>query len=67
MICLLGVIVAGWNPTSIVYIILWVYFVLDVVLSHFGVLNEEKLNMERFGKEYEDYVKKVSRYFLIKS
>ena len=32
-----------------------------------ATLNEEKLNMERFGKEYEDYVKKVSRYFLIKS
>ena len=67
MICLLGVIVVGWNPTSIVYIILWVYFVLYVVLGHFSVLNEEKLNIKRLGKEYEVYMKKVPRYFLIKS
>ena len=66
IICLLGVIVMGWNPASIIYIILWVYFVLYVVLSHFGVLNEEKLNIGRFGEGYEDYMKRVPRYFLIK-
>ena len=66
IICLLGVIVMGWNPESIIYIILWVYFVLYVALSHFAVLNEEKLNVERFGQEYADYVKSVPRYFLIK-
>ena len=66
IICLLGVILMGWNPQSIIYIILWVYFVLYVALSHFGVLNEEKLNIERFGQEYADYMKRVPRYFLIK-
>ncbi len=66
IICLLGVIVMGWNPESIIYIILWVYLVLHVALSHFGVLNEEKLNIERFGQEYADYMKKVPRYFFIK-
>ena len=27
---------------------------------------EEKLNIERFGQEYADYMKRVPRYFLIK-
>ena len=66
MICLLGVIVMGWNPTSVIYIILGVYFVLYVILGHFSVLNEEKRNIERFGQEYGDYMKRVPRYFLIK-
>jgi len=62
-ICLLGVVIMGWSPGSIVYILLWVYFVLYVILSHFGVLNEEKSNTERFGQEYIDYMKRVPRYF----
>jgi len=66
IICLLGVIVMGWNTASVAYIILWVYFILYVITSHFGVLNEEKSNIERFGQEYEDYMKSVPRYFLIK-
>ena len=66
IICLLGVIVAGWSPESIIYVILWIYFIANIVLSHFGVLNEEKLNIERFGQEYVDYMKRVPRYFLIK-
>ncbi len=66
IICLLGVIVMGWNPQSNIYIILWVYFALYVALSHFGILNEEKSNIERFGQEYVDYMKRVPRYFLIK-
>jgi len=66
IICLLGVIVMGWNPASVMYMILWVYFVLYVILSHFGTLNEEKLCIERFGQAYEDYMKSVPRYFLIK-
>ena len=66
VICLLGVIIMGWTTASVIYIILWVYFVLYVVLSHFGVLNEEKKNIERFGQEYEDYMKRVPRYFLVK-
>ncbi|MBA7606291.1 hypothetical protein ES703_13439 [subsurface metagenome] len=66
IICTLGVIVMGWGSTSVIYIILWVYFALYVLMSHFGVLNEEKLNIERFGKEYEDYMKRAPRYFLIR-
>jgi len=67
LIGLLGVVIAGWNPSSITYIILWVYFVTYVIFSHVGVLNEENLNIERFGQEYTDYMKRVPRYFLIKS
>lgn len=63
IICLLGVVVMGWNPDSAIYIILWVYFVLYAALSHFGVLSEEKLNVKRFGQEYVDYMKRVPRYF----
>lgn len=66
IICLLGLIVAGWSPHSIIYVILWVYFAAYVVLSHFGVVSEEKINIERFGQEYIDYTKRVPRYFLIK-
>ena len=66
IITTLGVIIMGWNTGSIMYIILWVYFVLDVILSHFGLLSEEKINIEKFGQEYVDYMKRVPRYFLIK-
>ncbi len=62
----LGIIVMGWNTASIFYIILWVYFVLDIVFSHFYILTEEKVNEEKFGSEYENYMKRVPRYFLIK-
>ncbi|HEY50745.1 MAG TPA: hypothetical protein G4O20_02950 [Dehalococcoidia bacterium] len=63
IICVLGMVIMGWGSTSVAYILLWVYFALYVMLSHFGVLNEEKLNVERFGQEYLDYMKKVPRYF----
>jgi len=32
-------------------------------MGHFGVLSEEKSNVERFGQEYADYMKRVPRYF----
>jgi len=66
MIMSLGVIVMSWNWGSIIYIILWVYFVLDVAFSHYYILMEEKRNVEKFGQEYADYMKRVPRYFLIK-
>jgi protein-S-isoprenylcysteine O-methyltransferase Ste14 len=66
MIMSLGVIVMGWNWGSIMYIILWVYFVLDVVFSHFYILMEEKRNVKKFGREYANYMKRVPRYFLVK-
>jgi len=62
-ICLFGVVVMGWSPDSIIYIILCVYFVLNIILMHFGVLSEEKINRERLGQEYIDYMKRVPRYF----
>lgn len=62
MICLLGVVVMAWNPSSILYIVLWVYYVVYVALMHFGVISEEKLNMERFGQEYIEYMERVPRY-----
>lgn len=62
----LGAIVMGWNFNSTVYVILWVYFLVDITLTHFAVLSEEKINIERFGREYEEYMKNVPRYLLIK-
>ena len=63
MICVLGLVIMGWGSTSVAYILLWVYFVLYVIMGHFGVLNEEKLNVKRLGQEYADYMKRVPRYF----
>jgi len=62
MITVLGVIVMGWNWSSIMYIILWVYFVLDVIFSHYYIIMEEKINIEKFGQEYQDYMNKIPRY-----
>ena len=62
IICLLGVIVMGWNPTSVMYKLLWVYFVFYIISAHFYVLNEEKVNIEKFGQEYVDYMNKTPRY-----
>jgi len=61
--CFLGVVIMGWNPDSIIYIGLWIYFALFIVFMHFGALDEEKLNIEKFGQEYIDYMKRVPRYF----
>ena len=66
IICLLGAIVMGWNTASFMYIILWVYFIVYVIAGHFGVLNEERKDIELFGREYENYMKRVPRYFLRK-
>jgi protein-S-isoprenylcysteine O-methyltransferase Ste14 len=66
IITTLGAIVIGWNWSSIIYIILWVYLVLDIGFSHYYILMEEKRNVEKFGQEYVDYMKRVPRYFLVK-
>jgi len=63
-ICLFGVVLIGWSPNSIIYIILWLYYILNLILSHYGVVSEEKSNIERFGQGYVDYMKRVPRYFL---
>jgi protein-S-isoprenylcysteine O-methyltransferase Ste14 len=62
-VCLLGVVIMGWNQGSVLYIILWVYYVVSIALMHSGVVSEEKSNIERFGQEYKDYMRKVPRYF----
>lgn len=61
-----GAVVMGWNFNSIIYVILWVYFLLGLTLTHFSVLTEERINTEKFGQDYEDYMRNVPRYFLIK-
>ena len=62
IICLLGVIVMGWNPASVMYKLLWVYFFCYIVASHFYVVNEEKVNIGKFGQEYVDYMNRTPRY-----
>lgn len=66
MITNLGAIVMGWNTGSTIYVILWGYFILNIIMTHFAILSEEKINIEKFGQEYEDYMKRVPRYFLVK-
>lgn len=66
MIAFWTALMVGWNPSSLMYIVLWVYFVLYIILAHFYVLNEEKVNIQKFGQEYRDYIKRVPRYFLLK-
>jgi protein-S-isoprenylcysteine O-methyltransferase Ste14 len=56
----------GWNTSSLVYVLVWLYFVLDVIFSHFYILMEEKVNTEKFGQEYVDYMKRVPRYLFVK-
>lgn len=62
----LGAIVMGWNFHASIYIILWVYFAVDIIVTHFAVIKEEKMLKEEFGQEYVDYMKRVPRYFWIK-
>jgi len=42
-----------------------VYFIFTIMVMHYGILNEEKINIEKFGQEYADYMKRVPRYFFI--
>jgi len=56
----------GWNFNATMYIVLWVYFVVDIIVTHFPVIREEKKIIEEFGHEYVDYMKRVPRYFGIK-
>jgi protein-S-isoprenylcysteine O-methyltransferase Ste14 len=62
----LGAIVMGWNFNATIYIVLWVYFVVDMIVTHFAVISEEKKIIEELGHEYRDYMKRVPRYFGIK-
>jgi len=62
----LGAIVMGWNFNSTVYVILWVYFFVGIISTHFAILSEEKVNIEKFGRAYDEYMKRVPRYLLLK-
>jgi len=62
IICVFGVIIIGWNPDSVIYIILWVYFVAYILVGHIYVINEEKVNIEKFGQEYKNYMNMTPRY-----
>jgi protein-S-isoprenylcysteine O-methyltransferase Ste14 len=62
----LGAIVMGWNFDATIYMFLWIYFVVDMIVTHLGILREEKMNRAAFGREYVDYMKRVPRYFGIK-
>ncbi len=62
MITLFGTIVMGWNPKSVLYIVVWGYFIFTIVFNHFGILHEEKVNIEKFGQEYKDYMNRTPRY-----
>jgi len=44
------------------YMILWIYFVVFILMSHSYVLGEEKKNVEKFGEEYTNYMNKTPRY-----
>jgi protein-S-isoprenylcysteine O-methyltransferase Ste14 len=59
----LGIIIIGWNPDSTIYSILWCLFLIDFIMMHFAILNEEKNNIDKFGQEFVEYMKKVPRYF----
>jgi protein-S-isoprenylcysteine O-methyltransferase Ste14 len=67
VICVLGMVVAGWNPGSTLYTLFCVYFILYAVMSHFGVLDEERRIIERFGQDYVNYTRRVPRYFLARA
>ena len=62
----LGAIVMGWNFHAPIYIVLWLYFVVGMILTHCAVLSEEIKLIETFGKKYTDYMKRVPRYVGIK-
>lgn len=58
----LGVIIMGWDLHSMIYYVLWAYFLLEIMLTHWYVVSEEKMNIVKFGDEYKEYMKRVPRY-----
>ena len=61
----LGVIVMGWR-LSTMYIVLWVYFGFSLLYTRAAILMEERGTAEKLGQDYEDYIKRVPRYLLVK-
>jgi protein-S-isoprenylcysteine O-methyltransferase Ste14 len=62
IICLLGVVVIGWNTSLAIYPALWIYLASYIAFSHFEILSEEKANLQRFGPEYKEYMDRTPRY-----
>jgi protein-S-isoprenylcysteine O-methyltransferase Ste14 len=60
----LGVIIMGWRLSTI-YAILWIYFGLSLIYTWSAVLMEETRTAEKLGQDYEDYMRRVPRHFLI--
>ena len=59
----LGTIIIGWNIQSTMYIILCIYFAFSIIMTHFAILSEERMNIQKFGQVYQIYMKSVPRYF----
>lgn len=45
------------------YLLLLSGLIMSIYTNHYRIIVEEKLLMERFGQEYEDYKKVTGRYF----
>lgn len=41
--------------------------IISKLFRHFGILGEEKACLERYGDSYRNYMRRVPRYFLIKT
>ena len=41
-----------------------ILLIISIFCTHFSILGEEKRLLEQYGESYEEYKKKVSRYFL---
>lgn len=59
----LGIVIMGWNPGSLAYLLLWVFFIAYLVFTHVAMVTEEKTNLDKFGPAYREYMEKVPRYF----
>ena len=42
-----------------------IFLCILILCAHFSILGEEKALLEQYGKSYQEYKKKVPRYFLV--
>jgi protein-S-isoprenylcysteine O-methyltransferase Ste14 len=42
-----------------------IFLSFSIICSHFSILGEEKALIEQYGKSYQEYKKKVPRYFFV--
>jgi protein-S-isoprenylcysteine O-methyltransferase Ste14 len=62
-LAVLGIVIMGWNPGSLAYLLLWVFFIAYLTFTHVAMVTEEKANLDKFGPAYRGYMDKVPRYF----